>query len=143
MDQPNAVSNLPSGPGLQNIFDPRKARRVPRVSVGTFYFNPSPNLRSAWLMVTCPASDTLEYYGRHSTKGKQSGNERLLWHGTRRGCNLGEAGQTTLCMVPRCSLCSVIRGSSGTGKLAVDTPAGRFGTGIYTFTNAMKYVHLE
>lgn len=91
-------------------------------------------------MTARPASDTLEYYGRFTAKGKSNGNERILWHGTRRGCNLGETGQTTPCTIPRCSLCSIIRGSSGTGKSVTDTPIGRFGTGIYTFTKAFKYV---
>lgn len=91
-------------------------------------------------MTTRLSSDTLEYYGRFTAKGKSHGNERVLWHGTRRGCDLGEAGQTAPCMDSRCSLCSVIRGSSSPGKVAADMPAGRFGTGMYNFTKALKYV---
>ena len=87
------------------------------------------------------ASDTLEYYERFAAQGKLNGNERVLWHGTRRGCNLGEMGQTTPCMIPRCSLCSIIRGSFDVGKFASNTPAGKFGIGIYTSTKASKCVH--
>lgn len=82
--------------------------------------------------------DTLEFYGKFTMKGRTEGNERVLWHGTRRGCYLGERNQNNLCQVPRCSLCSVIRGASGERKLAADTPPGRFGTGIYTYTKASK-----
>ena len=91
-------------------------------------------------MTTCPTSDALEYHGRFTAKGKPNGNERILWHGTRRSCNLGETGQTTPCMFPRCSVCSAILGLSGSGKVAADTPPGRFGGGIYTFSKALKYV---
>ena len=91
-------------------------------------------------MTVPPASDTLEYYGRFATQGKLNGNERSLWHGTRRGCNLGETGRTTLCTAPRCLLCSIIRGSFDISKFATTTPAGRFGPGIYTSTKASKYV---
>lgn len=82
--------------------------------------------------------DTLEFYGKFTMKGRTEGNERVLWHGTRRGCYLGERNQNNLCQIPRCSLCSVIRGASGERKLAADTPTGRFGTGIYTYTKASK-----
>ena len=85
-------------------------------------------------------SDTLEYYGRFTAKGRSNGNERVLWHGTRRSCNLGETGQTTPCMIPRCSLCSVIRGSFANDKFAANTPARRFGIGIYTSIKASKCV---
>lgn len=90
-------------------------------------------------MMTLLASDKLEYYGQFAAQGRVHGNERILWHGTRRGCNLGETGQTTPCMIQRCSLCSMIRGSFDIDKFATNSSAGRFGTGIYTSTKASKY----
>ncbi|KAF9785537.1 hypothetical protein BJ322DRAFT_1063723 [Thelephora terrestris] len=71
-------------------------------------------------------------------KGKSDGNERILWHGARRSCHMGERGNVNPCMIPRCSLCSIIRGSFDVGKIGTDTPGGRFGNGIYTFTKASK-----
>jgi hypothetical protein len=105
-----------------------------------FVSNDPLSSQSAWLM-TSLVSDTLEYYGQFNAQGKPNGNERKLWHGTRRSCNLGETGQTTPCMIPRCSLCSIIQGSFDIDTYATHTPAGRFGIGIYTSTKASKYVH--
>jgi len=91
-------------------------------------------------MTTRLASDSLEYYGQFAARGKLAGNERTLWHGTRRSCNLGEAGQTTPCIIQRCSLCSAIRGSFDTSKFTTNTPAERFGAGIYTSSKTSKCV---
>jgi len=87
------------------------------------------------------ASGTLEYYGHFAAQGVRNGNERTLWLGTRRGCNLGETGQKNPCRTPSCSLCSIIRGSFDIGKSMTSTPAGRFGLGIYTSTKASKCVY--
>lgn len=91
-------------------------------------------------MMTLVVSDTLEYYGEFSAKGKVVGNERILWHGTRRGCNLGEAGQTTPCTIPRCLLCFMIRGPPANDKSAGKTKVGAFGRGLYTSNKSSKYV---
>ncbi|KAF9650501.1 hypothetical protein BDM02DRAFT_3140877 [Thelephora ganbajun] len=82
--------------------------------------------------------DTLEYYGRFAAQGKLIGNECVLWHSSRRSCSLGEAGQTTPCVIPGCCLCSIIRGSFDTGNSTTNTPAGRFGAGIYASAKASK-----
>ena len=86
-------------------------------------------------------SDQLEYYGQFEPRGKYIGNECLLWHGTRRVCNLGESGNTTPCTNPGCSLCSIIRGSFDATRVTTNTGWARFGAGIYTSTRSSKWVH--
>ena len=83
----------------------------------------------------------LEYYGQFAACGKHIGNECLLWHGTRRVCNLGDPGNTALCANPGCALCSIIYGSFDVSKVATNTNWARFGAGIYTSTVSSKWVH--
>ena len=54
--------------------------------------------------------------------GKRPGNETKGWHGTRRGCLLGNDGCVAFCNSTVCSLCAIIRtsfdvayGTSGLG----------------------------
>jgi len=103
----------------------------------------SSNSRHPWLIMTPLTSDTLEYYGQFAAQGKLSGNERVVWHGTRRACSLGETGRTTPCMIPRCSLCSIIRGSLDPDRSTPILPpgSGRLGTGIYTSTKSSRYIN--
>ena len=72
--------------------------------------------------------------------GKSPGNENRRWHGTRRKCNIGDRGVTTLCTNPRCSLCSVIESSFDVGFYRGATGWGRFGAGIYTSSTSSKFV---
>jgi len=83
-------------------------------------------------------SNQLEYYGQFAARGKHVGNESLLWHGTRRACNLGDPGNTTLCTNPGCGLCSIIYGSFDISKLMTNTEWARFGAGIYTSSVSSK-----
>ena len=71
--------------------------------------------------------------------GKTPGNENRRWHGTRRKCNIGDRGVTTLCTNPRCSLCSIIESSFDVGFYRGATGWGRFGTGIYTSSTSSKF----
>jgi len=82
--------------------------------------------------------DTLEYYGEFSAKGKVVGNERILWHGARRSCNLGETGQTTPCVSPRCLLCLMVRGPPENDKSAGKTKAVALGRAIHTSDKSSK-----
>ena len=83
-------------------------------------------------------SNQLEYYGQFAARGKHIGNECLLWHGTRRVCNLGDPGNTALCANPGCALCSIICGSFDVSKVATNTNWARFGAGIYTSSVSSK-----
>ncbi|KAF8646212.1 hypothetical protein AX16_007353 [Volvariella volvacea WC 439] len=61
------------------------------------------------------------------------GNEQLLFHGTTRQCLLAEHDDsTTLCMLPECSLCCIIRNSFDVARCGSKNKFRRFGTGIYT-----------
>lgn len=83
-------------------------------------------------------SNQLEYYGQFAARGKRVGNECLLWHGTRRVCNLGDSGNTTPCANPSCALCSVICGSFDVTKVLSNKSLARFGAGIHTSTRSSK-----
>jgi hypothetical protein len=83
-------------------------------------------------------SNRLERYSQFVDQGMKIGNERLLWHGTGRVCNLGDPGNTAPCANPSCALCSIIRGSFNVTKVATNTGWTRFGAGIYTSTGSSK-----
>ncbi|KAF5370433.1 hypothetical protein D9615_009748 [Tricholomella constricta] len=72
--------------------------------------------------------------GRFPTKG----NENRRWHGTRRKCNLGDNGLTTLCTLPDCPMCCIIKTSFSLAKFASNTSWGRFGRGIYASATSSK-----
>ena len=83
-------------------------------------------------------SNRLERYSQFVDQGMKIGNERLLWHGTRRVCNLGDPGNTAPCANPSCALCSIVRGSFDVAKVTTNTSWTRFGAGIYTSTGSSK-----
>jgi hypothetical protein len=60
---------------------------------------------------------------------KQHGNECFRYHGTRRSCQLGNDGQTTLCTSSSCAVCSILKTSF---KVSLATPGGWFGQGVYS-----------
>ncbi|KAJ6507725.1 hypothetical protein C8R47DRAFT_966019, partial [Mycena vitilis] len=65
-------------------------------------------------------------------------NEQLLFHGTNRGCLLGdEKARTKLCKLAGCLLCAVIRTSFDVAKCG-EYHFCRFGTGIYTTACSSK-----
>ncbi|KAJ7679197.1 hypothetical protein DFH06DRAFT_506746 [Mycena polygramma] len=66
-------------------------------------------------------------------------NEQLLFHGTNRGCLLGdEKTRTKLCKLAGCLLCAVIRNSFDVAKCGKRHKFRRFGTGIYTTACSSK-----
>ena len=83
-------------------------------------------------------SNRLENYGKFTAQGKEIGNEYLLWHGTRRMCNLGYFGNTMPCTSPACALCSILRGSFDVAKAGTNMRWMRFGAGIYTSSASSK-----
>jgi hypothetical protein len=80
----------------------------------------------------------MERYGQFMAQGKKVGNERLLWHGTGRVCDLGDPGNTTPCANLDCALCSIICDSFDVSKVATNTGWARFGAGIYTTSRSSK-----
>ncbi|KAG9315169.1 ADP-ribosylation [Chiua virens] len=67
------------------------------------------------------------------------GNEKLLFHGSNRGCLLGESsGSVVLCNLKECSLCSILRSSFDVSKCGSKNSFKRFGHGIYTTTCSSK-----
>jgi len=66
---------------------------------------------------------------------KQYGNEGFRYHGTRRGCKLGDDGQTTLCTSSSCAVCSILKTSF---QVSLANPGGSFGQGIYTSSASNK-----
>ncbi|KAF9648834.1 ADP-ribosylation [Thelephora ganbajun] len=84
--------------------------------------------------------DVLEAKKPSSEQWEYPGNEHLLWHGTTRACDIGEGGQNVFCTSPKCSLCSIARGSfnvASAGKRAFQ----RYGPGIYTSSKSSKSDH--
>jgi hypothetical protein len=82
----------------------------------------------------------METYGQFMALRKKEGNERQLWHGTGRVCNLGDPGNTTPCANRGCALCSIVRGSFDVSKVTAYTGWARFGAGIYTTSRSSKWV---
>jgi len=56
-----------------------------------------PTLAEAWKLIFCDR--------------KQHGNECFRYHGTGRGCQLGDEGHTTLCKSSSCAACSILKTS--------------------------------
>jgi len=65
---------------------------------------------------------------------KNHGNECFRYHGTNRGCQLGDDGHTTLCS-SSCSVCSILRTSF---KVSLANTGGAFGPGVYTSSASNK-----
>ncbi|KAF8730638.1 hypothetical protein AX14_005327 [Amanita brunnescens Koide BX004] len=95
------------------------------------------------------SEDNLEQYTQYRTKvagtfffnffTQSNGNEQLLFHGTTRGCALGEDGNSVyLCNLPDCLLCNVIRNSFDVEKCGLKNKFRRFGSGIYVTACSSK-----
>jgi len=84
--------------------------------------------------------NVVEVRGEFTTQGLSPGNQRLLWHGTNRNCNVGESGRTSLCSFPQCSLCRIIKASFDVAYSKKKTGWGRFGNGVYTSSTSSKFV---
>ncbi|KAH8092611.1 hypothetical protein BXZ70DRAFT_1010696 [Cristinia sonorae] len=69
----------------------------------------------------------------------QAGTEALLFHGTTRGCLLGESSDdVSLCGSPQCYLCNILRESFDVNKCGLKNKFSRFGRGIYTSSCSSK-----
>jgi len=67
------------------------------------------------------------------------GSEALLFHGTTRGCLLAETSdRTSLCALPTCYLCNILRESFDVSKCGRKNKFSRFGRGIYTSSCSSK-----
>jgi len=66
---------------------------------------------------------------------KKHGNECFRYHGTQRGCRLGDDGHTTLCTSSSCSACSILKTSF---QVRCAKSSGAFGAGIYTSSASNK-----
>ncbi|EED81335.1 predicted protein [Postia placenta Mad-698-R] len=97
----------------------------------------------------------------YNTYRKRIGNECFRYHGTTRLCQLGNTGQTTLCNLPECAVCNILRTSF---SVELANPSGAyvlikfiivymtlltrtslplsdsFGAGIYTSSASNKFV---
>ncbi|OJA08490.1 hypothetical protein AZE42_02844 [Rhizopogon vesiculosus] len=68
-----------------------------------------------------------------------TGNEKLLFHGTNRACLLGESSSNVLlCGLKECYLCSILRASFDVKKCGMKNAFKRFGHGIYTTACSSK-----
>ncbi|KAJ3540717.1 hypothetical protein NM688_g6188 [Phlebia brevispora] len=85
---------------------------------------------------------SVEERGHFVKFGKRPGNETVGWHGTRRGCQLGNNEQTTFCTFTTCSLCGIIRTSFdvayGASGLGFGLGWEILGKGIYTSSSSSK-----
>ncbi|EGN91901.1 hypothetical protein SERLA73DRAFT_173256 [Serpula lacrymans var. lacrymans S7.3] len=107
---------------------------------------PCPNLQAVYKIVEPKAfvadydkyRAEVEAKGNFVSQGRTAGNECRRWHGTRRGCNLGDFGQTQLCSTGNCPLCSIIRTSFDLKYSGNNFGWERFGMGIYTSSTASK-----
>jgi len=97
------------------------------------------------VLVTQASMDKYEAYrtsveaqGQFVAINKTAGNENRRWHGTRRECLVGDAGQTSLCATTSCSLCNILRTSYDLSLFGKKTGWGRFGSGIYTSATSSK-----
>ncbi|KAF8343525.1 hypothetical protein F5887DRAFT_289226 [Amanita rubescens] len=95
------------------------------------------------------SGESLEQYGQYRTRvagtfffnffTKSNGNEQLLFHGTTRGCLLGEDNNSVfLCNLTDCLVCNVIRNSFDVGKCGLKNKFRRFGSGIYVTACSSK-----
>lgn len=85
-----------------------------------------------------PVRDAVEFRGGFTAKGLTPGNQLRQWHGTNRGCRIGDRGQTAFCSSSHCSLCCIIKTSFDIEHSGKKTGLGRFGNGIYTSSTSSK-----
>lgn len=90
----------------------------------------SPSVNKVYKVVE--NADFLVQYDKYL---KKHGNECFRYHGTERGCRLGDDGHTTLCNSSSCSVCSILK-TSFQVKLA--RSSGAFGAGVYTSAASNK-----
>ncbi|GJE95767.1 hypothetical protein PsYK624_119540 [Phanerochaete sordida] len=96
--------------------------------------------------ITCSAQyiERFESYKAQIERrtGYSDANCIRSWHGTVRGCRVGDRDDgTALCPPSRCSLCSIIEDSYGASSESSGERRhawGRFGTGIYTTCTSSK-----
>jgi len=82
----------------------------------------------------------VELRGGFTAKGLTPGNQLRQWHGTNRGCTIGDNGWTSFCSSLQCSLCHIIKTSFDIAHSGEKTGWGRFGNGIYTSSTSSKFV---
>ncbi|KAL1740194.1 hypothetical protein HDZ31DRAFT_47990, partial [Schizophyllum fasciatum] len=82
--------------------------------------------------------EDVESRGHFTAQKLTKGNEHRRWHGTKRQCRLGDDGQTQLCDIEKCALCSIIRTSFDLSFFMDRTGWGRFGKGLYTSSTSSK-----
>ncbi|KAJ7196837.1 hypothetical protein GGX14DRAFT_375791, partial [Mycena pura] len=72
-------------------------------------------------------------------RASRHANEQLLFHGTSRGCLLGDEGKRArLCNLAECFLCCILRNSFDIAKCGECLSPVLFGTGIYTTACSSK-----
>jgi len=70
----------------------------------------------------------IQHQGKHA--------EKMLFHGTKRACQLGDSPHRNRpCHFPECNLCHILKCTFSLGTAAA---SGLFGPGIYTTTRASK-----
>jgi len=80
----------------------------------------------------------VEARGHFTSVGRSAGNECRRWHGTNRGCHLGEKGHINFCSSAACSLCCILKTSYKLQAFGKKTGWGRFGAGIYVSSTSSK-----
>ena len=75
-----------------------------------------------------------------TSRGMTFGNQLRRWHGTDRGCDIGDGGKTAFCDSAQCSLCCILQSSFDVSLAKKKTGWGRFGCGIYTSSASSKFV---
>ncbi|KIM75125.1 hypothetical protein PILCRDRAFT_684926 [Piloderma croceum F 1598] len=90
----------------------------------------SPSVKKVYKVV-----ENANFLVRYDKYLKKHGNERFCYHGTERGCRLGDDGHTTLCNSPSCSVCSILKTSF---QVKFARSSGAFGAGVYTSTASNK-----
>jgi len=80
----------------------------------------------------------VEARGNFTSIGRSAGNECRRWHGTNRGCHLGEKGHVNFCSSAACSLCCILQTSYKLQAFGKKTGWGRFGSGIYASSTSSK-----
>lgn len=82
----------------------------------------------------------VESEGNFKAQGKSPGNECRRWHGTKRGCNVGDnPAAPTLCGQTTCAMCSILTSSFQVVKTNTSGRTfNRFGKGIYTSSTSSK-----
>lgn len=81
-------------------------------------------------------SSQVEARGNFVAAGRSAGNENRRWHGTTRGCLLGDNGNCNLCSSQSCSLCGIIRTSYSLSLFGKKTGWGR----QVPFTSLLAFV---